>query len=516
MRSTMLIAVILALGVTIFTPESLLAHGLGARYAVPIPLSFFIFGGAVTIMVSFLMVGMLLKGVVESLSYPRLSLISNNRTWLTIIRPITWVIHVGAVLVFLLLLSSSLLGTTRGVENFAPTFVWVIWWVGFGFVVALIGNVWELTNPWKIIFGWFENIYKVTNRGERLAAISDYPNRWSLWPALIMFIIFAWIETSFMESSNQRALGFLVILYSIYTFIGMFIFGKYMWLRNCEVFSVVFDLLSRFSIFEVSQNQKGVCKSCGSEECKESQSECVNCYECMYFSDSKHLNIRPPAVGLNISGTVRPSVLAMIMMLLASVTFDGFSATPEWSAIQGFFIILFPNLTSPFINGITIANTLGLIISFAAFLSVYKIVSVFIANVVLDRPYSPDYVMRSFVFTLIPIALAYNYAHFLAYLLIQGQQIIPLVSDPFGFDWDIFGTADYLININVTNARFIWFFSVIAIVVGHVIAVYLSHVKALAMYKDSSQALRSQIPMLVLMVIYTVVSLWIISRPITE
>ena len=56
----------------------------------------------------------------------------------------------------------------------------------------------------------------------------------------------------------------------------------------------------------------------------------------------------------------------------------------------------------------------------------------------------------------------------------------------------------------------------IAIVVGHVIAVYLSHVKALAMYKDSSQALRSQIPMLVLMVIYTVVSLWIISRPITE
>ena len=99
---------------------------------------------------------------------------------------------------------------------------------------------------------------------------------------------------------------------------------------------------------------------------------------------------------------------------------------------------------------------------------------------------------------------------------IQGQQIIPLVSDPFGFDWDIFGTADYLININVTNARFIWFFSVIAIVVGHVIAVYLSHVKALAMYKDSSQALRSQIPMLVLMVIYTVVSLWIISRPMTE
>jgi len=123
---------------------------------------------------------------------------------------------------------------------------------------------------------------------------------------------------------------------------------------------------------------------------------------------------------------------------------------------------------------------------------------------------------KAFVFSLIPIALAYNFAHFLSFLLIQGQQIIPLASDPFGAGWDLFGTADYVIDIGVINARFVWFFSVAVIVAGHVIAVYLSHIRAGQLFSDRSLVVRSQLPMLGLMVLYTVVSLWIVSRPIVE
>jgi hypothetical protein len=64
-------------------------------------------------------------------------------------------------------------------------------------------------------------------------------------------------------------------------------------------------------------------------------------------------------VGLNNLGPVTPSVVAMVMLILATVTFDGFSATPEWLQVQSFFITQFPNLNSEFINGITIANTLA-------------------------------------------------------------------------------------------------------------------------------------------------------------
>ena len=115
--------------------------------------------------------------------------------------------------------------------------------------------------------------------------------------------------------------------------------------------------------------------------------------------------------------------------------------------------------------------------------------------------------------TLIPIALAYHVAHFLMFLLIQGQTIIPLASDPFGFDWNIFNTTLYRVNFMIASSNFYWSISIISILVGHIIAVFLSHSIAMRLFKSQSSAIRSQYPMLLLMVGYTVASLWIITQP---
>ncbi len=125
-------------------------------------------------------------------------------------------------------------------------------------------------------------------------------------------------------------------------------------------------------------------------------------------------------------------------------------------------------------------------------------------------------VARIFACSLIPIALAYNFAHFITLLLIQGQLIIPLLSDPFGFGWNLLGTGEYRINIGIINARILWYLSVGLIVTGHIIAVYLAHLISLRTFQDRSVAISSQYPMLMLMlmVIYTVVSLWTIAQPI--
>jgi len=97
-----------------------------------------------------------------------------------------------------------------------------------------------------------------------------------------------------------------------------------------------------------------------------------------------------------------------------------------------------------------------------------------------------------------------------------GQYIIPLISDPFGYGWDLFGTKLYFINIGIINARWVWIISVIAIVVGHIFAVFLAHVMAQRVFRDPQLVLRSQIPLLILMVGYTMVSLWILAQPIVE
>ena len=113
----------------------------------------------------------------------------------------------------------------------------------------------------------------------------------------------------------------------------------------------------------------------------------------------------------------------------------------------------------------------------------------------------------SFIYSLVPISLAYHLAHFLSYLLIQGQLIVPLSSDPFGYGWDLFGGADYKLNIGIIGAKFAWVSAVISIVVGHIIAVYIAHVVAMKKLGNRKTAIQSQIPMLGLMIVYTISSL---------
>lgn len=50
-------------------------------------------------------------------------------------------------------------------------------------------------------------------------------------------------------------------------------------------------------------------------------------------------------------------------------------------------------------------------------------------------------IARFFVLTLLPIAIAYDVAHYLSFVLMAGQYLIALCSDPFGFGWDLASSA---------------------------------------------------------------------------
>ena len=163
----------------------------------------------------------------------------------------------------------------------------------------------------------------------------------------------------------------------------------------------------------------------------------------------------------------------------------------------------------------SIADTLGLLLFPAAFLLVYLGFCGLMARAVGDVRTAGE-LSRAFVFSLVPIALAYNIAHFFTLLVVQGQLLVPLSSDPLGRGWDLFGTAEYVTDIGVVSARAVWFLSVGAIVAGHIAAVYLAHHTATRLFGDRALAMRSQYPMLALMVMYTVVSLWIVAQPIVE
>jgi hypothetical protein len=110
---------------------------------------------------------------------------------------------------------------------------------------------------------------------------------------------------------------------------------------------------------------------------------------------------------------------------------------------------------------------------------------------------------RRFVASLVPIALAYAVAHYFSLFMIEGQSAIALVSDPFGRGWDLFGTATHVVDLAIVSTATIAWVQVAAIVIGHVAGVVVAHDLAV---EDMPQrtAVRSQYPMLLVMIAYTV------------
>jgi hypothetical protein len=204
--------------------------------------------------------------------------------------------------------------------------------------------------------------------------------------------------------------------------------------------------------------------------------------------------------------------MAFVLLLLATVTFDGFMATPIWLEIERALLTTLLPLGG---GNVTVVRTLGLLLFPVLFLELYVIFS-FLMAVVSRQRLSAARLAQAFTFSLVPIAIAYHMAHYFSFLLVHGQRLIPLLSDPLGSGWDLFGTAAYRVDIGIVGARFAWYTAVIAIVIGHVIAVCLAHLIAMRLWRNRTVAIRSQYPMLVLMVGYTIISLWILAQPVVE
>ena len=502
-----LVVVLAAAGVALIA-NPVAAHGFGERYDLPVPLWLYVAGAAATVALSFVMIGFFVRKPSPSHHYPRLNLL-RWRAGRALVHPAVLLPVKGAsAALFLLVIAAGLVGDPVPERNLAPTVVWVLWWVGLAYLSALVGNVWALINPWNTIFGWAEGLYRLFGIPGELSFRRPYPRRLGVWPALLLFLAFAWIELVYAGSAVPARIAQLVIVYSVITWGGMLLYGREEWLRHGEAFSLAFGLLARFAPTEVRVAGVSVCDGCP-VECKDMDGQCIGCASCFHRASpgERQLNLRPWAVGLLRNETVSPSLMLFVVLLLSAVTFDGFTATPLWSRIVRSLWSVAPDLT--------VIGSLGLALFPVLFIGVYLAVTSLMTAAGGRRLPVQD-MARAFVFSLIPIALAYHLAHFLSFLLIQGQLVIPLASDPFGFGWDLFGTAGYRVNIGVINARHAWFAAVAAIVLGHVVALYLAHVIALRTLRGRVAALRSQYPMLALMVGYTMVSLWILAQPIVE
>jgi hypothetical protein len=452
----------------------IVAHGIGAVRDLPVPAWLFLWGAAIVLVVSFVALGALWR-------QPLLDRHAGGRplpeALERVLRSRALRILLGAASAALLVLVflAGLLGDTNPNENFTPTFVYVVFWLGLVPVQVLLGDVWRVLNPWRAIADaavWL--LERV--RGRAAGPLGELPDRVGRWPAAGLLFCFAALELAYVDPASPRALALAIALYSYVTFFGMAAFGRERWLDRGEAFTAYFGLLARVAPFG---EHKG------------------------------RLVVRWPFTGL--AGAPRvPGTGAVVAVMLGSVGFDGLSRTSFWQElaadVEAPYVLDRPGLAELLVTGL---NVLGLLACVAAVGLAY-LAAVSAARRTVEAQQS---LVRQFVFSLVPIALVYAVAHYFTLLLIQGQFIVPLASDPFGRGWNLFGSlGDYRPNLTPLAPNTVWYIQVGALVAGHVAGLAIAHDRAVALFRSREAALRSQYAMLALMIGYTVTGMWLLAQ----
>jgi hypothetical protein len=456
-------------------------HGFGVRYDLPIPLSFYLVGASSVVALSFILIAYFVRGGAEDLRYPRFR-IDNLRGIGPLVRgPVPRLVGgVIGVSVLLATIITGFFGSTDATSNPAEYLLWIYGWPFLVMLSTFVGNVYALVNPWAGLYGAF----RFLSGGRPVRPLLGGVSRLGLWPAAGAYLLFALFELGSGQSAHPRSVALALSIYTVYTLAMMVIFGRE-WLDHGEAISVLYKFIGAFGPVEVEQDAAG-----------------------------RRVYLRPWAIGLTRLSIVSWDVVVFVVLMLASLAFDGLESTPLWATIY--------NATGPVQDAIgdagpPLVKLLGLLGVSLVFGAVYllfmKLVSAFARTETEMRRAS-----SLFAFTLVPIALVYFAAHFYSYVVIQSQGIVPLLADPLhtGAQFLPASIAAYKPSFALADPGFVWYLQVALIVLGHILAVYLAHARALAIYPTHHIARKSQYPMLLLMILYTSMSLWIIAQPNVE
>ena len=272
------------------------AHGLVARSDLPIPEWLFGWAAAMVLVVSFVALAVLWPE--PKLQRERWRPLPGALGRLLGSRPLE--IACGAIGVFLLgvVIYTGLEGTQSSSANFAPTFVYVVFWLALVPASVLFGDVFRAFNPWRAIgrsVGW---VASKAARGA-LPAPLTYPERLGHWPAAAGIFAFAVMELVSSSGDQPDTIAIATLVYSALTFVAMALYGVDTWSSRGEAYSVYFNLFSRLSPIETRDRIVG---------------------------------LRLPLSGLAAlkagAGTV-----PLLAVMIGSVTFDGASEAPLWTGI---------------------------------------------------------------------------------------------------------------------------------------------------------------------------------------
>ncbi|CAM3850643.1 hypothetical protein [Smaragdicoccus niigatensis] len=426
----------------------ILAHGLGGRTDLPVPLWIALTAGTAAVIISFIFVAALwteprLRGAAGGRAIPAaIETILDSPTTRAALRAL-------GLAVFAVMLAESWLGPSASNENPAPTWFYVWFWVGLVFVSVIGGPVYRLANPLRTAGTIVHELIGRPEHAELLAKLRYKP-------AVLGLLVFLWLELVSPHRDDARVVATFITVYSLVNIAAGAWFGP-KWFDRGDGFEVYFSLIARLA--PLGRRSDG------------------------------RLVVRNPLDGL-LAGPADKGLTPVVLTVLGSTAFDGITRLGFWSkmdsAAKASELRPWPSI---------LLGTTGLIVTILLIAGLY-------ASTIwaMERFVKPETgsAFDLFVHTLIPIMLGYTIAHYFSFALFQGQAGYRLIWGDSTIDYTVVGTAT------------IAFVQIIGIVAGHIVAVFSAHDQSVSVLRPGFIKF-GQIPMMGLMISYTMVGITLVS-----
>jgi ferredoxin len=322
--------------------------------------------------------------------------------------------------------------------------------------------------------------------------------------------------------------AWLAIAMLLMAIVSAFLFEKKSFCRYACLVGRVSGLYAMFSGVEIRSKDQSICRGCAGKECVHgsttaygcptylfpgflaSNTYCIQCLECVQSCPEQNLaiNLRPWGADLIQQHRPRTDEAYLALLMLSITGFHGLTMTPSWARLTGW-------LSDGLSLGGLLAFSLGMTLLMLLPILLYALLVRL--SYELGRAAAPprltyyDYFVR-YAYTLLPIALFYHLAHNLEHLLMEGPKVVALLSDPFGWNWNLLGTAHWRIP-PLVSLDVLWIVQVALVLVGHVYSLWVAHHTSRRLFVDAGLARRSQLPMLAAMIAFSVFSLWLLKQP---
>ena len=439
--------------------EVLLAHGIGGRQDLPLPLFFVVIGAAGALLVSFWVLGALWRRPVLGRVHHGRALPPGLARALT-----SPVVRVAVRCVGLLgagWVGVAAMAGPDTANNPTAGAAYVLLWVAVPLASVLLGPVWRWVNPLRTLHLLLAKALRTAPEVGLLAL----PAQLGYWPAVIGLFAFAWLELVAPDRATLPVIRSWFLVYVGAHLIAASVYGSH-WFDRGDAFEVFSDLAGHLA--PIGRRLDGV------------------------------LVLRNPLDGL---AELRPApgLVATAVVLLGTTAYDSVSSAPAWRGrVQA--------AESP-----VLVSSLALVATIAVVGVLFYAATLGAALAGASGGDRPDSLPRrlwptELAHTIVPVALGYFLAHYYSLLVLVGQDTVIKLSDPLATGADWLGTGSRGVDDTLVTPTGVATLQVGAILAGHLLGVVAAHDRTMRLLPPSS-AVRAQIPLLAVMMAYTVTGL---------